>query len=64
MASHNLPGTVILWILKQRRQDGQEQTEKVRRMRYAQLDPILIELSGERKIMITGEVILLIILLI
>jgi hypothetical protein len=29
-------------------------------MRYAQLDPILIELSMERKIRITGEVVSLI----
>jgi hypothetical protein len=55
------PRDRILWILTN--SGGKMDRSRLRRcagMRYAQLDPILIELSMERKIRITGEVISLI----
>jgi len=48
----------VLWILTN--SGGKMDRSRLRRcagMRYAQLDPILIELSGERKIKITGEMV-------
>jgi hypothetical protein len=55
------PRDRILWILSN--SGGKMDRSRLRRcsgMRYAQLDPILIELSMERKIRITGEVVSLI----
>ncbi len=52
------PRDRILWILTN--SGGKMDRSRLRRcagMRYAQLDPILIELSGERKIKITGEMV-------
>jgi hypothetical protein len=55
------PRDRILWILTN--SGGKIDRSRLRRcagMRYAQLDPILIELSVQRKIKITGEVVSLI----
>jgi hypothetical protein len=54
------PRDRILWILTN--SGGKMDRSRLRRcagMRYAQLDPILIELSEERKIKIIGETVLL-----
>jgi len=61
MKSPQSPRDRILWILTN--SGGQMERSRLRRcagMRYAQLDPILIELSMERKIRITCEVVSLI----
>lgn len=61
MASPQPPRDRILWILSN--SGGKMDRSRLRRcagIKYAQLDPILIELAMERKIRITGEVVSLI----
>jgi hypothetical protein len=55
------PRDRVLWILAN--SGGKMDRSRLRRcagMRYAQLDPILMELSGGRKIRIIGEMVSLI----
>ena len=57
-SSSQSPRDRVLWILAN--SGGKMERSRLRRctgMRYALLDPILIELSMERKIRITGEVV-------
>ena len=61
MTGPQSPRDRILWILTN--SGGKMERSRLRRcarMKYAQLDPILIELSRERKIKIIVETVLLI----